>query len=602
MTYRFPWQVRRDLTELPDALGTLAAHTEIRGHRNDADALREVSRALAAMAPRARGALLRELRDDPERARAMFGEASAAVLARLAAEGHHAVLRASLAHLPADLVRLLGLPGVTLDEVLDLHRRFGIVTAADLAAAVMLTGREPSDSAALSLHQRLLSFLPRLREGRPRMPLGRALGLAEEMRALVAEALPGEAPPAVVGSARRFEPTVGDVALLMTTASPAPTLSAVARALGPERTAHAGGRAITAVIRDEQVTMHVVGPDASAAASVCYTGAALHLALLRARAAERGWRLEPTGLAQPGSAHVETGLDEGALYERLGLQYVPPELRQGGDELSLAAEGRLPVLVERQDVRGDLHTHTLWSDGRDSVAGMAHAARALGYQYIAITDHSQSAAASRVLTLERLERQRDEVERARAAVPGIVILHGVEVDILSDGSREFPDQVHAELDLVLASLHDPNGQEPDRLLARYVAAMRHPLVSVITHPANRLVGRHEGYRIDFDELFRVAVETGTALEVDGGPGHLDLDGHLARRAVESGVTLVVDSDCHNAQRLGRQMQLGLGTARRGGVEARHVLNTRPLAEVLAFIARKRAGAGGSSSESRRSRR
>jgi len=222
---------------------------------------------------------------------------------------------------------------------------------------------------------------------------------------------------------------------------------------------------------------------------------------------------------------------------------------------------------------------------------MVLTARTLGYEYVAITDHSQSTAASRVLTLDRLDRQRDDVERVRQKVPGIRVLHGIEVEILPDGSLDFPDQVLASLDVVLASLHDAAGQPPDRLLARYVAAMRHPHVHVITHPANRLVGRREGYPLDYDALFAAAVETGTAVEVDGAPAHLDLDGHLARRAVAAGVALVIDSDCHNAARLGRQMRLGVGTARRGGVEARHVLNTRPLADVLAFFADKRARLG-----------
>jgi DNA polymerase (family 10) len=206
---------------------------------------------------------------------------------------------------------------------------------------------------------------------------------------------------------------------------------------------------------------------------------------------------------------------------------------------------------------------------------------------VAITDHSPSAAASRVLSLERLERQAEEVRAARERVPQLTVLHGVEVDILSDGRLDLPDEVLAGLDIVLASLHDASGQDPAKLLARYIGAMRHPLVTLITHPANRLVGRHEGYALDYEQLFAVAAETGTAVEIDGGPAHLDLDGQLASRAVAAGVTLSVDSDCHNVARLGRQMLFGVGTARRGGIEARHVLNTRPLADVRAFIAAKR---------------
>jgi DNA polymerase (family 10) len=253
----------------------------------------------------------------------------------------------------------------------------------------------------------------------------------------------------------------------------------------------------------------------------------------------------------------------------------------------VAAEaGIVTPLVTQVDIRGDLHVHTLWSDGRDSVEAVVREAQLIGYEYVAITDHSQRAAASRVLSLDQLERQIEEVARVRRRVSGITILHGAEVELLPDGSLDFADDVLARLDIVLASLHEPAGQPPEVLLRRYETAMHHPRVHVITHPANRLVGRNDGYAIDYDRLFAVAATTGTVLEVDGGPGHLDMDGALARRAVAAGVTISVDSDCHNVARLRQQMTLGIGTARRGGVEARHVLNTRRLEDVRDFFARK----------------
>jgi DNA polymerase (family 10) len=222
---------------------------------------------------------------------------------------------------------------------------------------------------------------------------------------------------------------------------------------------------------------------------------------------------------------------------------------------------------------------------------MACAARALGYEYVAITDHSPSAAASRVLTRDRVARQAEDVAAVRRRVDGITVLHGVEVDILPDGSLDFPDDLLAGLDLVLASLHDPAGQSPDELLERYIGAMRHPLVSIVTHPANRTPGRDEGYALDFDTLFAVAAETGTIVEVDGGPAHLDLDGALAAQAVAAGALLSIDSDCHDANRLARQMRFGVGTARRGGIQPAHVVNTLPVDALRAVLRRKRAAAG-----------
>jgi DNA polymerase (family 10) len=218
---------------------------------------------------------------------------------------------------------------------------------------------------------------------------------------------------------------------------------------------------------------------------------------------------------------------------------------------------------------------------------MIEAACALGYEYIAITDHSERAAASRTISRGDLARQRDHIAAARERYPKIAILHGLEVEIMPDGSLDFPDRVLETLDIVLASLHDSARQDPKTLTRRCVQAIGHPLVTIITHPANRLVGKRAGYPLDYDAVYAAAAATGTVLEIDGAPSHLDLDGDHARAAVAAGVTVSIDSDCHRARLLDRQMQLGVGTARRGWVEPRHVLNARPLDEVRDFIARKR---------------
>jgi DNA polymerase (family 10) len=218
---------------------------------------------------------------------------------------------------------------------------------------------------------------------------------------------------------------------------------------------------------------------------------------------------------------------------------------------------------------------------------MVQVSAALGYEYIAITDHSERAAAPKTVTIDGLARQRDEIERLRDRFPTLTILHGIEVDIMPDGSLDFADDVLETLDIVLASLHDRHGDDPARLTRRCLSAIAHPLVNIISHPANRLVGRDEGYELDFPAIYAAAAATGTALEIDGAPTHLDLDGGHARMAVAAGVTVAIDSDCHRARLLDRQMRFGVGTARRGWVAPRQVLNTRGIDEVRAFIAAKR---------------
>jgi DNA polymerase (family 10) len=218
---------------------------------------------------------------------------------------------------------------------------------------------------------------------------------------------------------------------------------------------------------------------------------------------------------------------------------------------------------------------------------MVQAAIALEYEYIAITDHSPTAAASRRLSLGAVSRQAEEIARLRERYPTVGLLHGCEVEILPDGRLDFTDAMLGRFDIVLASLHDSAGQTEAQLLDRYRRAMGHPLVSLITHPTNRMIPNRTGYDLDYDRLFAEAAASGTLLEIDGAPSHMDLDGSLARRAVAAGATLAIDSDAHRSTALDRQMQLGLTMARRGWVEPRHVLNTRPLAEVRAVLARKR---------------
>ena len=423
----------------------------------------------------------------------------------------------------------------------------------------------------------------------PRLTLGRALSTLDAfVDALVVDRT--RFVPA--GSVRRFEPTVRDLTLLAVAADPAPIVDAVLELIPEHDVKERSPRAVTVLFHREPITVKVLEPAVAACALIHATGSTEHVRKLHARATSRGYTLNADALRDATTGAVVPCDTEADVYLALGVPYVPPELRHGLDELDRPGVGRGSLtrdgLVTVDDMRGDLHCHTIWSDGRDTTETIVRTARRLGYEYVAITDHSQSARASRVLTLDRLRQQRIDIRQVRERFPDIVVLHGTEVDILPDGRLDFPDEILEEMDIVLASLHDPDGQSGSRLLDRYLAAIRHPLVNVITHPANRVPGQSEGYDLDYERLFRAAAESGTALEVDGAPGHLDLDGHLARRAVAAGVTVAVDSDGHFAERLGRQMRMGVGTARRGGIEPRHVLNTRPLADVRAFIARKRA--------------
>jgi DNA polymerase (family 10) len=392
-----------------------------------------------------------------------------------------------------------------------------------------------------------------------------------------------------VGSLRRYAPEIGDVAILAVAPAShhAEILSGFRQLPIVTRVGAETPSSVTVVTERGAVTLHVARPEHAGAALVWHTGSRRHTEQLRERAAARGMTYADARLTGAGSHDIPTATEHD-LYRRLELAFIPAELRAGEDEIAAAERGDVPHLVADMNIRGDLHMHSTWSDGRDTIEHMVLAGRQLGYEYVAITDHSERSAASRKMAAADIAGQRKEIEELRERLTGIEILHGVEVDIMKDGSLDFGDDVLTQFDIVLASLHDHGGQDGATLTARYLAAIANPFVNIITHPANRSPGYSSGYAVDFDRLFEAAAASGTAMEIDGAPGHLDLDGALARRAAAAGVILTIDSDCHRADALGRQMRWGLGTARRGWIEPRHVLNTRSADDVRAFVARKRA--------------
>jgi DNA polymerase (family 10) len=421
-----------------------------------------------------------------------------------------------------------------------------------------------------------------------RLNLGRAHALATAVAQHVQRAGLPVVALVPLGSLRRFAPEIGDVTLLAVAAADRHTdvLDGLASLTPSVSVLRRTERSIALSTEKGPVAVHLAAPSDAGAALLWHTGSRKHTEAIRARARSRGYDFADGRLHRAGT-RVETP-SEDVIYSRLELPYIPPELREDGTEVAEAERNGLPQLVAVPHIRGDLHAHTNWSDGRDSSERMVQAARDLGYDYFAITDHSERSFASRTLAASEVPKQRAEIEALRARMPGITLLHGVEVDIMPDGTLDFPDDVLRGFDIVLASLHDDSGHDRDRLTERYLSAMQHPLVNVITHPANRSPGARAGYDLDYDRLFEAAVRTGTAMEVDGAPGHLDMDGAVARQAMQRGVTVVVDSDCHRAENLGRQMEFGVGTARRGWLEPRHVLNTKGIAEIRAFVARKRA--------------
>jgi len=488
--------------------------------------------------------------------------------------GAWVLMESSLADLPADLRWLFESGAVTLAQLAAIHRATGATSAADLGAALESERIRTIPGIDEATEKAIAAALPGLRATIPRIPIGRAVTLVDPIVEKLA-ATPGIEWAMPAGSLRRGQETVGDLEIVANAAEPSAAIEELSRHPEAGRVLHRGDRSIYLLFDRVQLGVRFPAPNAAGSTLWTLTGSPSHVHALTQLARRRG-------------VDLSTAATEEELYQRLGLPFIPADIREGFEEISAAQNGTLPTLVTCGDIRGDLHMHTSWSDGRDSVETMVAACRVLGYEYIAITDHSPRSAASRTLTLEGVEQQAEEIAAMRDKFPGMTVFHGCEVDILADGRLDFPDRVLEQFDIVLASLHDAAGQPAGKLEERYVAAMKHPLVTLITHPTNRMLPHRTGYKLDYDRLFGVAFETGTFMEIDGAPAHLDMDGVLARRATAAGVTVTIDSDCHRAELLGRQMALGIATARRGWVEAKHVLNTRPVDEVRALIRQKRS--------------
>jgi DNA polymerase (family 10) len=558
----------RSAPVISSTLETLADLAEIRGQGAEASDLRAAAAAIEKLGPAGAAALERRARRDRLNDEPGISAGLHWRLRELAAGGADAAIRAAQARIPLLLRHLLELGAVTSHEALLLVRQLGIVTLPDLRSA--LDDGRVEQIAEATLQTRLRAAAATLDMEMRLVPLGRATDVLEAVIAAAGRCCPLLDLLTPAGDARRFEALVSSLVIVGRASDPAGALEMLSAMGGADDVLHRSGRRAIFLIQQLEVDVRVAAPDDYGTVLFNATGSRAHLRAVHTRRGRP--RLAP---------------GEEALYAHAGLPYIPPELREGAGEIEAGAAGTLPALVQREHIRGDLHMHTNYSDGADSLSVMVAECSALGYEYIAITDHSERAGASRTLSRGDLARQRDDIAAIREQYPRLTILHGVEVDIMPDGGLDFEDEVLETLDIVLASLHDPAHQDAKTLTKRCIRAIRHPLVTIITHPANRLVGRRPGYELDFDAVYAAAVETGTALEVDGAPSHLDLDGEHARRAIAAGVTLTIDSDCHRARSLRRQMALGIGTARRGWVEPRHVLNTRSAAEVRAFVAAKR---------------
>mgnify|MGYP001290751475 FL=1 len=486
---------------------------------------------------------------------------------------------------PVQAVDLLEVPGIGPSRAHLLYEKLGITTIQQLLEAAQNHKLCTLPGFGEKLEQRIAREAARLMQRTKRLLLGVALPVAETVVTLLRE-VPAVRAIDPAGSLRRMKETIGDIDILVASDRPQEVVDAFTRlpivkevlAVGPTRPS-------ILTREDLQVDLRVVHPDEYGSALLYFTGSKEHNIALRSLVQDRGWKLSEYGLFDETGQRVASRTEQ-EIYACLGMDWIPPELRENRGEIQAALEHRLPQLVELSHIRGDLHVHTDWSDGHDSLERMVQAAIARGYEYIVISDHSPSLTVAKGLTVERLREQRRRIDELNERYAPFRILQGAEVNIHPDGSLDYPDDVLAELDVVIVSVHSAFDLPEARMTERVIRALSNPHVDLLGHPTGRLLNSRLPYEIDLDAVLDAAAEFGVAIEVNGQPDRLDLPDIWVQRAIQRGILIACTSDEHSTRQLDN-MRWSVATARRGWAEARHVLNTRPLAELLQWLRQHR---------------
>jgi len=505
------------------------------------------------------------------------GASIAAKIAEYRESGSIRALDELRAKIPPGVLELTRVPGLGPKRALQLNRDLGVRSVDDLAAAIKAGRLDGLAGFGAKSEERIAAGIEVYRQGRERVLLDVALRTATEM---VDALTPLSQRCAYAGSLRRWRETIGDIDILAAADDSAPLMAAFSAghevvASGPTKTTVRTASGLTADLR-------VVPLDAWGAALQYFTGSVAHNVAVRQIAVRAKLKLSEYGLFEAETNTLIVSRTEEEVYERLGLAWVPPAMREDHGEIELAAQGRIPRLVRVDDLRGDLHTHTDLTDGVASLETMADAARRRGYEYYAVTDHAPDLIMQR-MTDEKMLAQREQV---RALEAGLVLLHGTELNIGPDGSVDWDADFLAGFEICVASVHSHFELSRTEMTRRFVAACENPHVNVIGHPTTRRMGKRPPVEVDFGELFRACARTGTALEINASPQRLDLPSDHIRAARDAGVRFAIDSDAHSVSDLGN-MPYGAGTAQRGWLTPDDVINTWPLDRLRTFLRKDR---------------
>ena len=566
--------IARVLAEIGDLLEIKNENPfKIRAYRNAAETILHLGSQVADMTAAERLAI------------PGIGKDLAGKLAELVETGTIPYHQDLLAEFPPTILDLLHLQGVGPKTVSLLYSGLGIQTLDELRQAAS----EGRLRALKGMGAKKEALILKALDERQRVAGRRLLAEAHDAAATLVAALRAHAPTAhisAVGSLRRGCETCGDIDILAAGAPPSIMEAFTGYKLVERILARGSTKSSVLIWGGFQADLRVVAHESLGAALQYFTGSKAHNIALRDRAIQRGFKLNEYGLYRVEDESLVVGDSEEAIYRALGLQWVPPELRENRGEILAAEQGALPRLIALEDLRGDLHMHTTETDGRADAATMAAAARDAGREYIAITDHSKSLAMANGLDERRALEHARSIRALNGRIEGLTILAGIECDIRPDGTMDLADDCLKELDIVIGSVHSAFNQDEQTMTDRILAAIANPHVDVIGHPTGRLILKRDGYRVNAPRIFAAAADAGVALEINSQVDRLDLDDTLARMARDRGVRLVIDSDAHSPTALGN-LRWGALTARRAWLEPGDVLNTLPVSELRAALRRNR---------------